>query len=377
VTGVHIALPLLTALIGHGPAPAALDVLHVSEGGPAWVYTNRGLARALDAGDFAYVGASSWGGAPTPLAAAFDGHHVLVCADGAGYATTDAGCEFHRIVDLEAVAVAAAGDGVWVLEGDARLHHWDGVDLGLRVRVADTRVDSLVVDGDVVWVAGARPRPVLVRWDGSLSERPLRLPSAEEVQRASLRKAVGPTLYLAGPTVEGMSLWRSGDAGDSWELVLQAQTSIHGPAPLCGGWAAVVDGRLTGVPGALPSCELDAWADRRLTCLGENDGLVHACHLRRLIRLPGGEELFQFSDMRGLVDGCPGDPDARVMAELDWLDASVDAGLAVEAGGPVPPQDEDLAVAGGAPPGNAGFSEDGGGCACGTLKWGIPWSARR
>ena len=364
-------------MIGHGPAPAALDVLHVGEEGPTWVYTNRGLARALDSGGFAYVAASSWGGAATPLAAALDEDRVLVYADGAGYASVDAGCEFSRLGDLEAVAVAAGDDGVWVLEGDARLHRWDGRDLVERARVADTRVDSLAVDGDIVWVAGARPRPVLVRWDGSSLERELRLPSDDEVQRASLRAASGDTLHLAGPTIQGMSLWRSTDVGSSWELVLQAETAIHGPVPLCGGWAAVVDGRLTGVPGAPPSCDLDAWGDRRLTCLGESGGIVHACHLRRLLRLPGGEELFQLSDMRGLVEGCPADPDARAMAELDWLDVSVDAGMEAEAGGEGQGEGDDPGASGADSPEVKGPSDEAGGCACQAVQWRAPWSARR
>ena len=391
VAAVETVLPLLMALLGHGAAPSALAVLHADEAGPTWVYVSRGLAHRRADGRYDYISPAYWGGVETPLAAAFDPDSVVVFADGGVFATADGGCEFERVASADLVAVAAGEGGVWLLSLDGGLAWWDGEEVQDRPRASETGVDSLWPAGSQVWVAGARPDPILVPPGGP--PRALSVPSEHPLQRAVLRGVFGDRVDLTGPTLDGIHLWRSDDAGASWERILDGETSLHGPAELCGGRVAVMDGALTPLPGEPPGCDLGHWLGRRLTCLGSSGGVSYTCELRQLRGLEDDTLLFSLEQMVGPAPGCPADAGTRAVAELDWIDLAADAGLdrvpssgegegegegEVDGGLEGTPEGEGAqgAEAATGPP-DDGLTTSGGGCDCGTIGWRQPWPLRR
>ena len=380
MTPMGPALLLLIALTGHGPAPAALGVLYADEAGPVWIFTSRGLVRRREGGDFEFIPKAHWGDSGTPQTAAFDGDSVLVAADGQVHASVDGGCEFELLGGAVVNAVTPGPAGVWLALHDGALGEWGGGALADRPPVIDSRLDTLLADGDRLWGATARPEPVLAAPGGVAV--PLTLPGPDEVHRVRLREVDGDRLYLSGTSFDGEHLWRSVNAGGDWEMVADGERSVHGPVQVCGGRVAVVDNELAALPGEAPDCDLSSWQDRRLTCLGQTGAVTYTCELRQLLAMPSGDPVFSLDQIKGLRPGCPRDPDTRALAELDWLELATDAALRGES--PVGlGEGEGEAAAEGADDGGAddlGESGSGGGeggCDCATVGWRVPWFARR
>ncbi len=343
---------------GHGPAPSALRLLVGGE--PLIVQTSIGLAIDEGQGRFRYGCPSQWGGLETPLVAALGASGgdtaILVAGQGAFVESLDGGCDFSPVEDPIGVDVAGvtalepARGEVWgaarAEEGGSTIFVWrPEAPLALAHRSA-LRVDSLASVGDHVLAAGARPAPAILRLPvgstlplepSDLEEVAAIFPTREGLQRLSLRRVDtrdgGAQIELVATTGGGLQWWRSTDGGASFEVVLGAALSLHGPAPICGGLVAVADGRLVADPSRPPACDLGALDGRLLTCLGERDGLVWACEDRSLIEINEDagalttSPLFALEQIEGPGATCPTTEAARLECRQDWIHFGAEANL--------------------------------------------------
>lgn len=351
----------------HGPAPTPLRVLHVAGGQADVIQTNIGLAVRKDGVRYRYGCPSQWGDLETPLSAALSDEVVMVAGPDALYLSDDRGCNFAPIDDplgVEEVRLAALTDDRGVIFGlekgasSSQVFAWS-LEAGLQqASLIEQPMDSLVVTEGGATLMGARPELTVIQvadavslpWDVQAARHNPAPPGDADVQRAAVRlvdAGDASRIWAAATTGQGVEWWRSDDGGRSFQIIAEGELAIHGPVPLCGGVAAVIDGILTPDPDFPPRCDISGTRARNFNCLGERDGLVWACELRQLFELhpesagdvdEGGSTeqaaerlavslIFTLDELDGPGGECPFEPDARVSCEQDWLHFGAESGL--------------------------------------------------
>ena len=337
---------------GHGPAPSPLRVLYADGQQIELVQTNIGMAMHSEGSDFRYGCPSQWGELETPLSVAVDGRRIVVVGVDGVYFSDDRGCNFELLDDpltLEVARMASLVEDqgrVYGLEKGsevARVFGWSE-DQGI-VLAADfeRRFDSMLVSDNVAYVAGARPSLEVVRvdqadalpWSQLVRHQPESV-GQSGVQRITVRW-IDPEdpqrLWFSVTTDDGGEWWRSDDGGATMTFLAAAELSVHGPAPLCGGVVASIDGVLTPDPDFPPQCDMEAMRARNFNCLGVRGDFVWGCELRQLYRLGDGggvataERVFGIDQLVGPEVDCPVETQARQECEQDWLHFGAESGL--------------------------------------------------
>lgn len=302
----------------HGPAPAALEVLAVDDGGaPTLVRTNIGLAAANGDGTYAYVCPSRWDENERALAAASeDGREVLVHSTGVAFLSLDAGCGFGpRTDDALYVVDAARWDGAFaiateVLEsGETAVTRWDG-DASASLGV-EGDVDGLL-GGDALYAAGHAPRAFVGRWDGAWTE--LFASDDETWSRVVPRAADVNGVWVLARDADAAELWRVTAAGRARG---PRHDVVHGPARLADRWLAIFDGVLHAFEGGA----WEALGAVDWTCLHAVGGHVYACTLPYMLELsdapmPTGEPVFAMTQI-GAPRAC-GDVEMARACGREW-----------------------------------------------------------
>lgn len=292
------------------PAPCGADVP-----APRAVLTSIGPAWADSDGSWAIGCASDYDRADALLVAATDDlQAVIAVADGALYASDDAGCSLEPVPGEQGyvTTVATAGSRRFALSrDDAQSRLLELVDGAVIERGAWPRqgadafvADAVeaVVDQGTTWiiVTGARPTPGvwLGRSDGSeVAWRAVGGATFDpDVQRIAPRglSPVGPPwllettgagrrLHAPAPGQTLAALWELPDG--RWLAPTAPATSVHGPVPHGDGWLAVVDGAVWHASAADPAAHR-ALGDAGYTCLARAGGATFACDLYALWQVP-------------------------------------------------------------------------------------------
>lgn len=323
---------LLGAAFAHGPAPAGLEVLawstdaacDAAAAAPALVRTNVGLA-TWNGATYDYGCPARWGDAETALvASSSSGQRLLIAGTSRVFTSDDGGCTAAE-VELPAndtpVTVAVRPDGTGLLltrdfaGGTGALWSVTAEAL-LLARWDDFFPDELLLDGETVWLSGARPSPALRPWTGGALGEGVALPEAEDLQRLALRTLHDGVFVLHATRLDGRYLWRAGEGGPG--VIGGPATSIHGPVRFDGADVALFDGVLwrDAGEGLAPTDQSADW-----TCLREADGIAYVCSLEATSVLEGLDPItttpvFSLDQLGPPAPACD---DAGGSCELDWL----------------------------------------------------------
>ena len=369
IPGVHRASPwLLCALIalfctnalGHGPAPAPLEVLayDASASRATLVRTSIGLARDHHPLGWTYVCPSQHGDREQARAGTLSASETtLIVGGGDIYRSTDELCSFQALEHDEAtyaLDLFTMDESFWLLaltegeEGRLLLR----VDAQGPARLitafqgeSPLRIDSLARFGE--WGAvglASSPTPTLVLGQGTLSspEDMTWVSSAidafpESTSHIDIRRVnAAGELWVVIASEAGRELWRGTPEGPpeegptQWTRVGEPATTLLGPVSLSGELLLVRDGRLEHHQG-------EQWGDLgevNYTALDELQGEAFAYTLTEVYRLDGLEEgaivsqsVFQMEKLLAPLEGCPPSAAGQDACESDWVHFGAEVGL--------------------------------------------------
>ena len=358
---VGVGLGLAGPAFGHGPAPAALEVLSTDQAGAVAVRLNFGLAvrKAGALGHFRYVCPGMWRQDETvpPMGRFADGSFVVPLpngprvgdASGCGFAPLEAPDWADQTFISQAgrepvwlVTRDETGSSLWAASGAA------GQGSVRRVEFfAEVKLDSVSVSGDgALWLLSARPIPrIFRRTDAGLTSRELALGVAPQYLSLRWQDASDPAHFLFAANIdEGVRLFETADAGERVTERLRATERLHGPVSFGASLVASADGVWqTRGPG---EASFVAGAAAPFTCLQSIDGLTLACLDRQIVRLegaaarPNATPFFELDALDGPEAGCPAEPSAALTCEQQWLHFGGEAGLARRDAGQSPVQSD-------------------------------------
>lgn len=354
----HSAASIL-GVLGDDAAPVACEVAAPA---PRAVLTSIGPAWAEASGAWAIGCATDYDRADALLVAATDDLQALIAvADGALFASDDAGCSLAPVQGEPgyATTVAAAGSRRFALtRDDAQSRVVEVVDGAAVERGAWPRegadgfvADAVeaVVDRGTTWlvVTGARPTPGiwLGRSDGGdVAWRSVGGAGFDvDVQRIAPRgltpdgppwlletTAEGRRLHAPAPGQSLEALWELPDG--RWEAPGPPATSVHGPVPHADGWLAVVDGAVWHAPTSDPTSHRSL-GDAGYTCLARAGGATFACDLYTLWHVP--EAAASVADATAVLstnqlgptrDACVTSTERADVCDGDWIHYAAENG---------------------------------------------------
>lgn len=361
-------LTLTSPALGHGPAPAPLELLHGS--GPSDAFTpslirlNIGLARATE-GSWVYGCPSQFGDSETArMASTSDGALLAAVGGGEAYASQDGGCSFERVDRAEgspfyALGASSDGDGVWLLAGNVGDSEGALSRLSASGEMETTRLftggEGWIPDSLVPWslgersgvlVAGASPQPAVWRGERLVTAAGTHWtwtswPISGLDQSTSFMRLSGiddaARFWLVVTDQEGRNLWR-GTFTPDWPPVLAIAhapvKTLKGPVVLGGRTLALMDGQLKSATASESPVSWLPLGPVGWTCLDQVGGAVVGCSLTQLERLlddgtegvPATETLFLLADLQAPVTACM-DEDSEEQCFGDWVHFGVEAGL--------------------------------------------------
>jgi hypothetical protein len=314
----------------HGPAPAALGLHGVADAPADWVRTNIGLAVARPGGAYSYVCPGMWDTQERfpPVAQLPDGRAVVAHA-GVAFIIAADGCgrDMQSLPDAgSTVAVVALADAVYVVTREAAsssLWRIDGEAAPAKVDHFDILLDSAVVDGASLHLAGARPHAEIIDWAGE--DAPVERPNWD----ASFIALRGGGRFARLSTDAGVVLLERGQP--AWREVARAVTSIHGPVRLGQegglgeGWLMTVDGVIHQRAGS--EGDFSPIREARWTCLQRIGDRVFACADFGLSEVAADLSLMPIFALDELVGvDCP-DAETHTTCDGQWLHFGAEAGL--------------------------------------------------
>ncbi len=334
------ALSISTASLAHGPAPAPLNVLQVTEDGTIVLLTsNIGLFHQRE-GVFQYRCPSLWDenndgeyDQTTPFAAA-SASELLVAGDPFVYTSNDDACSFSALPDLDGSSVQSISS----TDEDIFLLEENDIGTGIWSRAANAWVwqstsslVSLRVANNSLWAAGVdreNENAVLVQLpfssSGSFND------PFDEVITTSIVSPVDSSspqhielryfdedshLWATVTTAGGVELWRI-EEGAALKID-EAATAIQGPVPICDGIGYAKEGRLLAVPHHPFTCDDNVLEAETIRCLVQQNGFSFVCFGFEMFRLGENNAVlttsksFSFAEIEGPDVSCLAEDEAQ------------------------------------------------------------------